>query len=478
MPVLTVILLAVAACGAPTTEDGVPLAPEESPAVVGTPSTRVWDGWEGWYDLPPAPVAAPVERWRQQFPPGTNVAADREGSAVAVAHAAGTETTVNLLDPVSGAPRWTTTVPDSLGRVDSIDVISPADGHPALVQVIETNSDFEFGEGYDRTRLTLLSGDDGRVLRTVPGVITPEPVLGGVVLLGVDPDGREGIVSAALDRATGAELWRAESGVVVASGGMPVVQRVDDAAAEDASYDENLRLQVESTLEVLDPATGAVRARVPLPAGASKSVVDGLLVVTTVGPTDRATVTAYRLDDGGTKVWETDVGAIGEEPVAAPFGDDALLIHDWIDASGDDGRSLAVVDRATGALRAEQPGDLTLTAMSLDGAPGLLGIDGSRLEFRDAAGGRLAVEGVSRWWPAGGAVLGDDAGSLTARSLPDLSPRWRIDGVPELDPVDVYQDRGLVFPVPDGVVVVSPQLDPSFYKDRPPTPVTVAGYLA
>jgi hypothetical protein len=266
--------------------------------------------------------------------------------------------------------------------------------------------------------------------------------------------------------------------VVVASGGMPVVQRVDDAAAEDASYDENLRLQVESTLEVLDPATGAVRARVPLPAGASKSVVDGLLVVTTVGPTDRATVTAYRLDDGGTKVWETDVGAIGEEPVAAPFGDDALLIHDWIDASGDDGRSLAVVDRATGALRAEQPGDLTLTAMSLDGAPGLLGIDGSRLEFRDAAGGRLAVEGVSRWWPAGGAVLGDDAGSLTARSLPDLSPRWRIDGVPELDPVDVYQDRGLVFPVPDGVVVVSPQLDPSFYKDRPPTPVTVAGYLA
>ena len=192
-------------------------------------------------------------------------------------------------------------------------------------------------------------------------------------------------MDAALDRGTGAELWRAESGVVVASGGMPVVQRVDDAAAEDASYDENLMLQVESTLEVLDPATGAVRDRVPLPAGASESAVDGLLVVTTVGPTDRATVTAYRLDDGGTKAWETDVGAIGEEPVAAPFGDDALLIHDRIDASGDNGRTLAVVDRATGTLRAEQPGDLTLTAMSLDGAPGLLGIDGSRLEFRDAA---------------------------------------------------------------------------------------------
>jgi hypothetical protein len=75
-------------------------------------------------------------------------------------------------------------------------------------------------------------------------------------------------------------------------------------------------------------------------------------------------------------------------------------------------------------------------------------------------------------------VLGDDVGSLTARSLPDLSPRWRIDGVPELAPVDVAQEFGLVFPVPEGVVVVSPQLDPSIYTDRPPTPVTVAGYLA
>jgi len=94
MPVLTVILLAVAACGAPTTEDGVPLAPEETPAVVGTPSTRVWNEREGWHDLPPAPVAAPVERWRQQFPPGARVAADPEGSAVAGAHATGTQTTV------------------------------------------------------------------------------------------------------------------------------------------------------------------------------------------------------------------------------------------------------------------------------------------------------------------------------------------------------------------------------------------------
>lgn len=93
MPVLTVTLLAVAACGAPTTEDGVPLAPEETPAVIGTPFTRVWDEREGWYDPPPAPIAAPVERWRQQFPPGTLVEADPEGSAVAVAQPAGSQIT-------------------------------------------------------------------------------------------------------------------------------------------------------------------------------------------------------------------------------------------------------------------------------------------------------------------------------------------------------------------------------------------------
>ena len=81
-------------------------------------------------------------------------------------------------------------------------------------------------------------------------------------------------------------------------------------------------------------------------------------------------------------------------------------------------------------------------------------------------------------WLAGGAVLGDDAGALTARSLPDLSPRWRIDGVPELAPVEVAHEFGSVFPVPEGVVVTSAQLDPLIYKDHPPTPVTVAGYLA
>jgi hypothetical protein len=142
-PVLTVILLAVAACGAPTTEDGVPLAPEVTPAVVGTPFTRVWN------------------------------------------------------------------------------------------------------------------------------------------------------VSAAIDRGTGAELWRAEE-VVYASGGFPAVSRIDPADGE-VIFDENLTLQVESTLAVLDPATGAERAHVPVPSGAGWSVVDGLLVVTSGGPVARATAIAYRL---------------------------------------------------------------------------------------------------------------------------------------------------------------------------------------
>ena len=274
-------------------------------------------------------------------------------AAGSVAHRARTPTIDRTAHHRGVAVRWTTSLPDFPREV-----------------LADVGALFVLGDGH----VTALAPEDGRVRwQVAPGWLAWSGGLRGDTLMVALEDG-----FVALDRATGAQRWRADAPgqaaaatLVAPPDGPPIavvttldggVAGLDDRtgetrwsarvpgrptqvlAADDSSGSVALVSQHPETLRVLDARTGALRWEQALAPWVGAPVVGAGLVIVGAGEDARhGTIHAYDLASGAPR-WQTAMdGAFQPDLQPAVDGEDLFALDQYGDVTR--------IDVATGTLR-------------------------------------------------------------------------------------------------------------------------------
>jgi outer membrane protein assembly factor BamB len=405
------LLLLLGGCGSAASPAADPTAAAAGPP----PPTRVWERASGWRDLPAAPAAAPTRAWSRDLPAGSQFAA-APGTVVVAVPAVRTgdyagdprtraQVVVTALDATTGAERWRQTLEAA--------AVSDVRWVGSLVSVEIGGED----RGEDR-RAAVLDLADGRVVWAGPSSPVVSDV-GDTVLL-------SDLTSVAVDRTSGAELWRTDA-VLTVTGGMivrtvsaPVGSPTDLTDAAGLPRPDSAGLG-EQHYELLDPRTGAPRDLGAFPTFSALSVVDDLAVVTSDGAGSGDDLTALDPTTGERR-WEARIAGM-ERPYVSPFGPDALLLQTF-------GPNPVVVERGTGAVRWRSALGLTYDVLEIAGRPAIAAVQFSRDEqvVIDAAGAEVRASAPARagGTVAGGAVYVAGPEAVQALALPHLRPLWSV----------------------------------------------------
>lgn len=397
----TATVVAVAACQS---------AEPDPPNAV---SFEVWDEAIGWVNLAPAPEDEPDEVWRHTVTDDELVIV--AGATVLVASRAGTTTTVQGLDALTGEPSWSTDVSTGDGEL-GVDIDPQRD----LVGVRHDAS-------ADRSTLTLLDADDGGEVwagdvADSASWLTVDDLV--VVTDFVDPSS----ISTAIDRATGEVRWSVERALEVRDG----VLLVDDILAE--------------TIGVVDPSTGELAWERPRQAFSDAHVVGSTLTLTVDLSGEVDVGFGYDVAAGEQR-WRLDLPSLERAETVALDDETVLLTHggDVVETA-----EMVAVDLSTGASVWQQRYRADIDppqAFLVDGEPRVLfesvdgelaWLDGRTGEVLDTADRPAAAGALASF--GNGIVYVDREDGVRGIVVPQLDERWDVpiaaDGTFALAPID------------------------------------------
>ncbi|GLZ38775.1 hypothetical protein Acsp05_23990 [Actinokineospora sp. NBRC 105648] len=279
--VLAVVTLA--GCAAPDRPSTVRTPTGTPGPLASLPTTQFLDPDRGWITPPAAALRAPAERWRIPVRAGQYAVRDH---LVVVADG----DSVRRLDAATGKPVWQARI---TGLRLPLAVAVEAD-----VVVLTSTDPTDHG-------MVVLTGGNGVELWRAPGSPSVGPVVATETLLLVAVG--EGTI--AIDRSTSKELWRSPVRVRLSG---TVLYGVDTA---------------RQSWVVLDPATGAIRWRVPYTEDDQVTTTKWLFVVLVPGRESYA-LTSYSLSTGAQQWRSTGRGRKLTEPRLMTVDETTVVVLD------------------------------------------------------------------------------------------------------------------------------------------------------
>lgn len=375
-------LLALAACPVLSFASFTGVAADSGEADVA-----VWDAGLGWLTPPAAPTEAPERAWEIEVADGDIAVAL---GTIVVATTSSAETSVERLDPTSGAPLWSTVIGDG----DEPAVELDPSGQVAVVTVRDAHAN---------ESSTVIDAADGNELWTADVRIPTPRLVGDLVLIAAAGETR------AVDRDSGETRWIDPRSLHVSAGAI---------AAFDFDRHE---------VDLLDPATGDVRWSTPFDIAPQVLVVDDTaLIVEPHGgeaAVEGSTVTAHEVT-GGAELWSGEFSFVAASPIeiaAAPSGDTGALLV------ASSANMLVGIDLTTGETRWTldvedggfatfvRAGSHTFAVADLDGHESLVdGNDGRVVHDLGQLHGTVNGSTLYAW---GGA-------EVRSLALPGLEPHW------------------------------------------------------
>ncbi|ONI93006.1 hypothetical protein ALI22I_00620 [Saccharothrix sp. ALI-22-I] len=364
------------------------------------PAVELWSPQNGWREAPPAAVTTPRERWR------VPARLDRDGDyatrdgVIAIAERDGGTATVRRIDPASGTDMWRVPLPDVAMPAEV--AISPG-GSLVAVAGEPTTAVMDAADGR-----VVWRGEAGGGLPRVDG-------LGDLILLSVS-DG-----TAAIDRRTGAILWRTQHFVEV--------------------FGTRLLADDTAGFSLLDPATGTPVWTKPRELFSDAHVFGDTVLVTQDEDGSKDSTTAYNLATGEVR-WRTELFDLARATIT-PVDDATVLITG---GNGLAGNGVYVVTLSTGKVNWQTEG--RATTMRVEGQPYVLNERGDRTEVLRGATGELVgtapPPGDRSTSIAGGALYLTDFDKIRAVRLPESAGQWEVT-LPN-------RVSAIVMPIPRGFV--------------------------